>query len=173
MDLSGSGRILHVEELRILHNLQQRLLELPNTKGEMDGTRGKHATQKKFIHNFGGKYWRKKLLEKWIFTKLDGRLWNQSTRLKTEQAVSSYEHVTNLMFLHNAQKLLIGWETVRFSVEILLYGIICTSACTKGQYCGSRMSSYIGMAGTSQLPEGQRPELKPQLNFDTQKPFSL
>jgi len=42
MDLSGRGRILHVEEPRILYSLQQRLLGLPNTKGEMDGSRGKH-----------------------------------------------------------------------------------------------------------------------------------
>jgi len=107
MDLSGSGRILHVEELRILYSLQQRLLELPNTKGEMDGTRGKNEKQKKFIHNFGGKYWCKKRLEKWIFTKSDERLWNKTTRLRTEQAVRSCEHVMNLMFLNNVQKFLI------------------------------------------------------------------
>jgi hypothetical protein len=56
MDLSGSGRISHVEELRILYNLQLRLSELLYKKREMDGTRGKNETQKMFIHNFCEKY---------------------------------------------------------------------------------------------------------------------
>ena len=63
LDLHGSGRILHVKELRILHSLQQRLLKLPSKKEEMDGTRGKHEKQKNFIHTFGGKSWCKKHLE--------------------------------------------------------------------------------------------------------------
>jgi hypothetical protein len=122
MDLSGSGRILHVEELRILYNLQQRLLELLNKKREMVGTRGTHETQK---------FWYIILVEntdikkfgKWIFIKSDGRLWNQSNRFRTEPTVRSCEHVTNRMFLHNAQNFLIGWATFNFSLKILLYGI--------------------------------------------------
>jgi len=54
-----------------------------------------------------------------------------------------------------------------------LFVCVCVCARTKRQYCGSRTSSYIGMVGISQPPEGQQPELKPQLNFDAEKPFSL